>query len=81
MAKLSMAQRKALPKSDFGVPSKAPGPGSYPMPDASHAKNAKSRASQFGSTKVKKKVDKKADKKLGKNSGQNMNSNMSYIGS
>ena len=81
MAKLSMAQRKSLPKSDFGVPSKAPGPGSYPMPDASHVKNAKARASQFGSTSVKKKVDKKADKKLGKNFGQNMNSGMSYIGS
>ena len=81
MAKLTTAQRKALPKSDFAVPSKAPGPGSYPMPDASHAKNAKSRASQFGSTKVKKKVDKMANRKLGKNSGTNMNSDYSYIGS
>jgi hypothetical protein len=76
-----MAQRKALPKSDFAVPSKAPGAGSYPMPDAAHAKNAKARASQFGSPKVKKKVDMKADKKLHKNSGMNMNKGMSYIGS
>lgn len=85
MAKLSTAQRKALPKSDFGVPSKAPGPGSYPMPDASHAANAKSRASQFAGPSVKKKVNKMANKKLGKNIGQNsgtnMNSGMSYIGS
>jgi hypothetical protein len=62
MAKLTMAQRKALPKSDFAVPSKAPGPGSYPMPDASHAANAESRASQFGSSKVKSAVAKKATK-------------------
>lgn len=40
MAKLSMAQRKALPKSKFLVPSKAPGPGSFPVPDQSHVRNA-----------------------------------------
>lgn len=80
MAKLSMAQRKALPKSDFAVPSKAPGPGSYPIPDAAHAKNAKSRASQFAGPKVKSKVDAKANKKLSKNKGMNMNKGMSYIG-
>lgn len=79
MAKLSMAQRKALPKSDFAVPSKAPGPGSYPMPDASHARNAKSRVSQFGSASMKKKVDSKADKKIHGNKGMNMNKGMSYI--
>lgn len=62
MAKLSMAERRALPKSDFAVPSKAPGPGSYPIPDASHAADAKARASQFGSPAVKKAVAKKATK-------------------
>ncbi len=41
MAKLTMAERRALPKSAFAVPSKAPGPGSYPMPDAQHAASAK----------------------------------------
>jgi hypothetical protein len=81
MAKLSMAQRRALPKSDFAVPSKAPGPGSYPIPDASHAKNAKARASQFAGASTKAKVDKKADKKLSRNPGMNMNKGMSYIGS
>lgn len=40
MARLTMAQRRALPKSDFAVPSKAPGPGSYPINDASHARAA-----------------------------------------
>lgn len=44
MAKLSMADRRALPKKDFAVPSKAPGPGSYPMPDAQHRAVAKGLA-------------------------------------
>ena len=64
MAKLTAAQRKALPLSDFAVPSKAPGPGSYPMPDKAHAANAKSRAAQFGSPAVKAKVASKAKKFL-----------------
>lgn len=40
MARLSAAARRALPKSDFLVPSKAPGPGSYPVPDKAHEKAA-----------------------------------------
>ncbi len=60
MAKLTPAQRKALPKSDFAVPSKAPGPGSYPEPDAAHARVAEGRAKQFGSPAVQKAVEKKA---------------------
>ena len=40
MAKLSMSDRRALPKSAFLVPSKAPGPGSYPVPDAEHRRVA-----------------------------------------
>jgi hypothetical protein len=35
-----MAERRALPKSDFAVPSKAPGPGSYPIEDSGHRKAA-----------------------------------------
>jgi hypothetical protein len=42
MADLTTKKRAALPKSDFGMP----GERKYPMPDASHAKNAKARASQ-----------------------------------
>lgn len=42
MAKLTTKKRKALPKSDFGLPGKR----AYPMPDKSHAANAKARASQ-----------------------------------
>ena len=45
MAKLTAAARRAVPKSRFGVPGKAPKSGSYPMPDRSHAVNAMARAS------------------------------------
>lgn len=45
MSKLDAAQRNMLAKSDFAVPSRAPGSGSYPINDASHARNALSRAS------------------------------------
>lgn len=34
---LTMAQRQALPRSDFVFPDRAPGPGSYPIPDRKHA--------------------------------------------
>jgi hypothetical protein len=40
--KLNAAARKAIPKSEFGLP----GSKKYPMPDASHAVNAKARATQ-----------------------------------
>jgi hypothetical protein len=40
--KLNAAVRKAIPKSEFGLP----GSKKYPMPDASHAVNAKARATQ-----------------------------------
>lgn len=59
-----MAQRRALPKSDFAVPSKAPGPGSFPIPDANHAKAAiglKGNASKANQPKV----QAKASAKLG----------------
>lgn len=46
MAKLNAAARRRIPRSQFGVPSKAPQSGSYPMPDRSHAANAKARARQ-----------------------------------
>jgi hypothetical protein len=65
MAKLTTAERNALPAKDFAGPHR-----SYPIENASHARNAKSRVSQFGSASLKKKVDAKADKKLGKKSPQ-----------
>src|SRR6185312_12660366 len=50
MARLTYAQRKALPKSDFAVPStRNGGKGGYPIPDVSHARNALARVSEFGS--------------------------------
>lgn len=41
MAKLTAKQRKKLPKKDFAGPDD-----SYPIPDKSHAANAKARATQ-----------------------------------
>lgn len=67
MAKLKAATRNALPASDFGMP----GERKYPMPDKSHAANAKARASQAVkagrmSTSTEAKIDAKANRKLGK---------------
>lgn len=45
MAKLSYSERKKLSKSQFAIPSKAPGSGSYPIQNISHARNALARAS------------------------------------
>ena len=42
MAKLTTKARKALPAKTFGEPAKR----AYPMPDKSHAANAKARATQ-----------------------------------
>ena len=65
MAELSTKKRDNLPKSEFGLPEER----KYPMPDKSHAANAKARASQQlddgNLTKTEKeKIDRKADKIL-----------------
>lgn len=44
MARLTAAARRKIPKSRFGVPSKAPGSGSYPMNDRKHAILAEGRS-------------------------------------
>lgn len=44
-AKLTAAARKRLPRSAFVFPEKAPGSGSYPIHDRSHAVNALARSS------------------------------------
>lgn len=49
MAKLTTQDRKNLSPDQFAIPSKAPGPGSYPIEDAAHARNALSRVSGNGS--------------------------------
>jgi len=43
MAKLTAAARKKIPVGEFGLP----GSKRYPMPDKSHAANAKARATQM----------------------------------
>ncbi len=67
MSELSTQKRNSLPKSDFGLPEER----KYPMPDKSHARNAKSRASQQEedgriSKSQKDKIDRKADRILDK---------------
>lgn len=67
MAKLKAAQRDALPKKEFGMPKDR----KYPMPDKSHAANAKSRATQQVakgnlSPAMAAKIRRKADAVLGK---------------
>ena len=67
MAKLTAAKRKKIPKSEFGLP----GERKYPMPDKSHAANAKARAQQqYDKGNISKstlsKIDAKANKVLGK---------------
>jgi len=42
MGELTTADRKAEPRSDFGLPEER----KYPMPDKAHARNAKARAAQ-----------------------------------
>ena len=58
-----------MPKSDFALPGKGEGPkgagaGSYPIPDASHARNALARVSQHGSSEEKAKVRAKVHAKF-----------------
>lgn len=65
MSKLSYSQRESLPKKDFAVPSKREGgKGGYPIPDASHARNALARVSQFGSSEEKAEVRAKVHSKF-----------------
>ena len=66
MAKLTAAERKKMPKSEFGLP-KSKG---YPMNDREHQINAKGRATQAVkagrmSVATAKKIDAKADRLLG----------------
>jgi len=66
MAKLNAAKRKKIPKGEFGLP----GERKYPMPDKSHARNAKARASEMEhkgklSESSKEKIDAKANRILG----------------
>lgn len=66
MAKLTAKARRAIPKSQFGIPSKAPGRGSYPVNDKNHARVAKAYAKRFASPSERAKIDAKANRILGK---------------
>jgi hypothetical protein len=68
MAKLTAKARNKLPKGEFAGPDR-----SYPVPDRSHAANAKARASQAEnagriSKAVESRIDAKANRVLGKKS-------------
>lgn len=52
MSRLTYGQRKSLSDSTFAEPGKR----KYPIPDASHARNALARVSQFGDEEDKDKV-------------------------
>jgi hypothetical protein len=67
MAKLTAVKKNTEPNKEFGLPEKR----KFPMPDKSHARNAKARASQMEhqgklSPADKRKIDAKADRVLGK---------------
>src|ERR1700743_377398 len=59
MAKLTAKERRALPANEFAGPDR-----SYPIPNASHARNALSRVSQFGTAEMKAKVREKVHLKF-----------------
>ena len=48
MSTLTAWKRHRLPAATFAIPSKRPGPGSYPIPDEAHARNALARVAQYG---------------------------------
>ena len=67
MAELTEKKRDSLKKSQFGLPEEE----KYPMPDKSHAANAKARASQQKkkgnlTASEKAQIDRKADRILDK---------------
>ena len=66
MAELLTNERNALADTMFGLPHKR----TYPMPDASHARNAKARAAEeFNKSNLssveRAQIDRKADEILG----------------
>lgn len=79
MAKLTSEYRDKLKKSTFGMP----GERKYPMPDKSHAANAKARASQQEakgnlSSSEKSKIDAKANRILGEGKGKSYHGKMAH---
>lgn len=70
MAKLKAADRKGLKTSQFGLPAKAKTAGgkaksgSYPIPDASHARSAKAFAKRYATPEQQKQINARADRVL-----------------
>jgi len=65
---VSKEKRESLPKSDFGLPSKAKGeskgkPGNYPIDTPGRARSALSRVSQHGTPAEKAQVRRRVAKK------------------
>lgn len=58
MAKLNASERNSISSSDFALSGRR-----YPIEDRSHAQNALSRVSQFGTADEKKKVRAAVDRK------------------
>lgn len=56
MAKLTYQQKKRLKKSTFAIKPTKTEAGSYPIPDAAHARNALARVSAYGTPAEKAKV-------------------------
>ncbi|MDE2096676.1 MAG: hypothetical protein KGL39_05460 [Patescibacteria group bacterium] len=72
MARLTTTQRAKMPKSDYALPGNvSTGPrggkqtrGAYPIPDASHARDALSRVSANGTPAEKAEVRRKVERKF-----------------
>ena len=69
MARLTTKGRNKLPSKDFALPGRGAGPkgkgaGSYPIPNASHARNALARVSQHGTPGEKATVKRAVEKKF-----------------
>lgn len=69
MARLTTTARKKLSGSQFALPGKGTGPsgkgpGSYPIPDAAHGRNALARVSQHGTPEEKATVRAKVKRKF-----------------
>lgn len=63
--KLSYEHRKSMKESEFALPGKRQGgKGGYPIPDASHARNALARVAQHGSPSQQREVREKVHKKF-----------------
>jgi len=67
MGELTTSKRKQIPSSKFGLPDER----KYPMPDKSHARNAKARAAQQEekgnlTKSEERRIDRQADRILGR---------------